>query len=163
MNIELSNIFYRKITPKILIVINLSLIIVVLLTFNSHRNFTDLTNIPSPIIKINEHQVYSGLNAPIFGQFSSEISSNEIIQKSLLQLEIVGIIHSQDNKSSEVIIRMADGTDKTYKLNSKINNQLKIVKILPDSIIVRRNNVLESLHMPKDHLNYYDPKSELLE
>lgn len=157
MKIDVGNIFYIEATPKILLASFVLIFSYLIFSQLSYKNLTTEDTLITPNFKAPQEQVYSGLKIPIFGTYQDELSA-DMIKKSMIQLEIVGIIYGEDNNQSQVMIRTANGEDKIFKLHDKINDNIEIIKILQDRIIVKRNNVLESLHMPQNQLDYGYPE-----
>jgi general secretion pathway protein C len=92
------------------------------------------------------------LNAQIFGEYVPENLNEDNVKKSVLNVAIVGVLLGDNPDESQVIIRAADGEEKTYKVADKISGEAVIKRIMADGILVERNGALESLSLPKNDL-----------
>lgn len=99
---------------------------------------------------------FKGLEQDFFGTYIPiELQNNEIKQ-SLLNLEIVGIIFSELENESEVIIKLENGKNKIFKTGQFLHSGIQINQIMPENIIVKRNGILESLSFPKQDLEFIE-------
>lgn len=99
------------------------------------------------------------LNSSLFGVYISNNLSG--VKKSMLNVTLVGILFANKVNDSQVIIRSANGEEKTYKLEDIIPGGVTIKRIMADGVLVDRHGILESLSLPKNELNF-EPVAEPL-
>lgn len=98
-------------------------------------------------------QIHKGskiFTVPLFG---ISISDTEI-KKSTLDVKLMSILYSTDAKHSQVIIKLANGEEKTYKVGDKILGRAIVKEVYPDKIIVLHHDTLESLYLPHEALQF---------
>nr|WP_280176389.1 type II secretion system protein N [Legionella londiniensis] len=104
--------------------------------------------------------VAPALNAPLFGEYIPEKLNK--IQQSMLNLEVVGIILADQEENSQVIIRMSDGEEQSFRMGDSLPGGALIKKITEEGILVIRNGTLESLSFPKNELIFEPPAKALV-
>lgn len=92
------------------------------------------------------------LQSSLFGVYVSNDLNSGNVKKSMLNITLVGILLGHSSETSQVIIRMANGDEKNYKVNDKIPGGALIKKIMLDGILVDHNGSLESVSLPKTEL-----------
>lgn len=88
----------------------------------------------------------------LFGVYVPNDLNSDNVKKSMLNIALVGILLGNTSESSQVIIRLADGEEKNFKVNDKIPGGALIKKIMADGILVEHNGSLESVSLPKSEL-----------
>ncbi|RUR13262.1 type II secretion system protein N [Legionella sp. km772] len=92
------------------------------------------------------------LHSSLFGVYvSNDLNSNNV-KKSMLNITLVGILLGNTSENSQVIIRLANGEEKNYKVDDKIPGGALIKKIMLGGILVEHNGNLESVSLPKTEL-----------
>jgi general secretion pathway protein C len=90
------------------------------------------------------------LHSSLFGVYVSNNLSS--VKKSMLNVTLVGILFATKMDASQVIIRSANGEEKTYKLGDTIPGGAVIKRIMASGILVERHGAIESLSLPKNEL-----------
>lgn len=150
MLLNFDNLTNNSLVPKCLIIV-LSLIIISQ-TYTFYSNYKFIKENQAVKVKTLQKQKttnFSALNTDFFGKYLPIELQNNKIKESLLNLQIVGIIFSRIKEESEVIIKMDDGKDKAFRIGELLPSGVEINQIMPDSIVVKRNGVLESLSFLK--------------
>jgi general secretion pathway protein C len=88
----------------------------------------------------------------LFGTYVPRNVKDSDIKESMLNLEIVGILFSMNEKGSQVILRMASGQQMTYQVGDKVPGGAVIKRITHDGVLFERLGTLERLNLPKDTL-----------
>ncbi len=101
---------------------------------------------------IPKNTVGKELRAPIFGEFVPKTISDSNVKRSMLDLNIVGIIFSDKEENSEVILRTADGEEKPVGIGETISDGVVVKRITPEGVMVENQGQLESLSFPKNEL-----------
>ncbi len=94
------------------------------------------------------------LKASLFGIYVSNDLNETSVKKSMLNVTLVGILFADKMSESQVIIRSANGEEKTYKIGDTIPGDAVIKRVTANGILVERNGSLESLSLPKNELNF---------
>ena len=92
------------------------------------------------------------LQSSLFGVYVANDLNSGNVKKSMLNITLVGILLGNTSENSQVIIRLANGEEKNYKVNDKIPGGVLIKKIMLDGILVDHNGSLESVSLPKTEL-----------
>jgi general secretion pathway protein C len=109
--------------------------------------------IPEPVVpNISKNEVGKELKSPIFGEFVPKTINANNVKKSLLDLTIVGIIYSDKEERSEVIVRTAAGEEKPVGIGESIADGVVLKGITTEGIMVDNQGELESLSFPKNEL-----------
>lgn len=88
----------------------------------------------------------------LFGVYVPNDLNSDNVKKSMLNITLVGILLGNTSENSQVIIRLADGEEKNFKVNDKIPGGALIKKIMAGGILVQHNGSLESVSLPKSEL-----------
>lgn len=102
-----------------------------------------------------------GLQTPFFGEYMPADLKDVSIKKSMLNLEIVGIIFSHNEQDSHVILRTAAGTESAFHVGDLLPGGVTIKRITADGVLVGHNGELESLSLPKNEL-IFEPAAKPL-
>lgn len=77
-----------------------------------------------------------------------------MITCSLFEAASLGSKDQNNLENSQVIIRLANGEEKNYKVDDKIPGGALIKKIMSGGILVEHNGSLESVSLPKTELMF---------
>ncbi|OGV28091.1 MAG: hypothetical protein A3E88_05385 [Legionellales bacterium RIFCSPHIGHO2_12_FULL_35_11] len=151
--------FYKLISVVLLVLISLQFI-----NFARNLNVAMQTADANDIKKVfpsnyNKSISLYTLNLPIFGKYTPSKLSDLNIKDSSLNITIVGIMFSESNTDSEVILRFPDLMEKNYKVNDTLPGGAKIRHISVDGVIINRAGNLERINLPKLKLNFQPRKS----
>lgn len=102
------------------------------------------------------------LSSPLFGVYVSNDLNEDNVKKSMLNVNLVGVLLADKNEESQVIIQTANGEEKTYKIGDKIPGGALIKRIMAGGILVEHNGTLESLSLPKNDL-IFEPVAKPLQ
>lgn len=102
-----------------------------------------------------------GLNTAFFGDYVPKSLNEADVKQSMLDLSVVGIMFSNSEKASHVIIRSAGGREQTFNVGDSLPGGAIIKRITPDGVLIRRNGQLESLSLPKNALTFEPPAKPL--
>lgn len=102
-------------------------------------------------------------NSALFGTYVPVNLSVAEIKQSMLDLEVVGILFSGNEKDSQVIIRAAGGEEKAYIIGDSLPGGAILKRISEKSVVVLHNGSLESLSLPKNELLFEGPAKPLIE
>jgi len=87
-----------------------------------------------------------------FGDYVPSDLSESGVKQSLLDLKVVGILFSKNEKSSQVIIQIAPGQEQFFKEGDRLPMGVEIKRITQDGVLISRHGLLESLRLPKKKL-----------
>lgn len=91
---------------------------------------------------------------PIFGEYVPNNLHAANVKLSMLNLTVVGILLSQNEHESEVIIRSSDAQEKNYRVGDTLPGGSVIKRITKDGVLISNNNILERLDLPKFKLKF---------
>lgn len=94
------------------------------------------------------------LNSALFGVYVSNDLNDDNIKKSRLNVTVVGILLGDKAELSQVIIRAANGEEKSYKIDDTIPGGALVKRIMEGGVLVERDGSLESLSLPKNELMF---------
>lgn len=97
----------------------------------------------------------------LFGDYVPANLSDTEIKKSMLDVEVVGIMFSDKEKDSQVIIRANNGEEKYYVVGDTLPGGAVIKHISTQGVVVLHNGSLESLSLPKNELLFEKPARPL--
>lgn len=115
---------------------------------------------PFPTQPIQE-SFKAALTTPLFGDYVPQNLGEADVKQSVLDLTVVGIMFSNKEGASHVIIRTAGGREQTFSVGDSLPGGAIIKRITPDGVLIKRNGVLESLSLPKNDLNFEAPPKPL--
>ena len=99
----------------------------------------------------------------LFGDYVPINLSEADIKQSMLDVELVGIMYSANEKESQVIIRAGGGEEKSYLIGDTLPGGAVIKRISEKGVVVLHNGALESLSLPKNELIFEAPAKPLIE
>lgn len=103
----------------------------------------------------------AGLTMAFFGDFIPKNLNDAGVKKSMLNLKVVGILFSDNQEGSQVIIRTADGQEQSFKVGDSVPGGAIIKRITNDGVFVLHGGELESLSLPKNQLIFEAPARPL--
>ena len=112
-------------------------------------------------IKTRHGSVNTGLNTVFFGDYVPKNLSDADVKQSMLDLTVVGIMFADSEEASHVIIRAANGREKTFGVGDSLPGGAIIKRITPDGVLISRNGALESLSLQKKALIFEPPAKPL--
>lgn len=88
----------------------------------------------------------------LFGAYVTDDLHDDNVKRSTLDATLVGILLGNSMKESQVIIRLSNGEEKTYRIEEKIAGDAIIKRIMDEGILVEHHGNLERLSLPKNDL-----------
>jgi general secretion pathway protein C len=113
--------------------------------------------------KSNHEEKNRFLSSPFFGEYVPKNLNESDVKRSMLNLTVVGIMLSTHEDESKVIVRTANGQEKTYTVGDSLPGGATIKRITIDGALVIRNGELESLTLPKNELIFEAPAKPMPE
>lgn len=112
---------------------------------------------------IDNTKLSDSLKIELFGKYIPKQLNQNNIKQSLLDIHVIGIMYANDKGSSKVIMRFANGLEKSFKIGDTIPDSggAIILHILHNEIIVSHDGVLERLSLPKNELIFDKPLKPL--
>lgn len=106
------------------------------------------------VLNLNEIKklTQENLKKPLFGAYVPVHLSETEIKPSRLNITVVGLILSQDESESKVMIRDQDGQDHLYRQADSLPGGFQIKRITAKGVLVEREGELERLSLPKNEL-----------
>ena len=147
----------RPIVPRILCV-SLTLLILwqVVTGIGSMFSLNQSTPIGRqlPIKASVRHSAVSsaGLIKPFFGNYIPTHINDAGVKESVLNVEVVGILFSNNTTDSQVILQMSSGQVQTFRVGDTLPGGALIQRITPEGVLIERMGVLESISLPKNEL-----------
>jgi general secretion pathway protein C len=103
------------------------------------------------------------LRSPIFGTYVPKNLSDSNVKQTTLDLSIVGIIFSDKEENSQVIIRTTEGEETLVGVGDSLPDGVIIKRITPEGVMVENQGELESLSFPKNELIFEQHPKPLIE
>lgn len=150
---------------QILIVLLMMIWVVELIHFFQPLNESNSQPNPTEMIVKNESIT---LNSPVFkksvfGNYLPHNLNADMIKESMLNVEVVGILLSPNDKDSQVILRNEEGEEKIYSSGDSLPAGAIIKRISKEGVVILHNGVLESLSLPKNDLTFESKAKPLIE
>lgn len=101
--------------------------------------------------------------ASLFGQYVPENLADESVKQSMLDMEVTGVLFSNSDKESQVIIRINGGEQQSYRVDDLLPDGVVIKRISERGVLIVHHGVLESLSLPKNELVFASPAKPLIE
>lgn len=98
----------------------------------------------------------------LFGDYIPINLAQAEIKQSMLDVKIVGIMFSGEEKNSQVVLQVAGGKEEYYVIGDTLPGGAVIKRISPEGVVVLHNGVLESLSLPKNQLLFDPPEQPLI-
>jgi len=110
--------------------------------------------IAEPVKQVKQHKAE---RVDFFGEYTPDGVGNVGVLSSNVKASISGILYSSDEKSSQVLLDIPGHIDNVFKVGDAIPGGAIIKRIKPEGIILMRGEVMESLSLPKNTLNFDPP------
>ena len=94
------------------------------------------------------------LQGSMFGEYLPPNLDESAIKKTMLDIELLGILFAPDINASDVILRSAGGEERNYRLEDTLPGGAVIKRILVDGIILEYQGALERLNFAKSDLRF---------
>lgn len=125
-----------------------------------HNQITPQDNGVSVPVSI-KHPMHKSLKQPFFGFFVPKSIDDAGVQVSLLNIKVVGVLFAMLETDSEVILKIDEGKEQTFRVGDVIPGQAVIKRITPQGVLVERKGQLERLILPKNEL-IFEPQAKPL-
>lgn len=102
-----------------------------------------------------------GLKQPFFGAFIPKSIDDAGVKESLLNVKVVGVLFAVPETDSEVILKLDERKEQTFRIGDVIAGQAVIKRITTQGVLVERKGQLESLTLPKNEL-IFEPRAKPL-
>lgn len=155
---------YKPIVP--LTISFLFLLLAGLQIVTTVKNSTALKNANSnaPVLRVKPKgkKTATEIKIPLFGEYVPANLNETTVKQSMINLHVVGVLFSKNENNSQVIIRMANGEEHTYKVGDVLPGGVVLKRITPEGILISREGAIESLNLPKNEL-LFQPKAKALQ
>ncbi|MFC3907772.1 type II secretion system protein N [Legionella dresdenensis] len=139
-------------------------ILFIIQLFELVRQDSSVPITPSPVTVSKQEAALSAnspvFTNPLFGNYVPDIN-NADIKQSRLDLSVLGIMYSEKEDESQVLLKAAQGEEKTYVIGDTVPGGAVIKRITENGIVVLHNGALESLSLPKNELIFDRPAQPL--
>lgn len=159
INDNLQIIYEKPLTAKI--VCGFMVALILLIIFNCVTSYRDINNPLKSMqqdsieqVNLKTSDLQKSLKVDVFGKYIPKQLADINIKPSVLDVHLLGVMYSADKQSSKVLLKFANGTEKTFKIGDLIPGGAKIIHILPDGVIIKRDNTLERINLPKNKLSF---------
>lgn len=115
---------------------------------------------PPTVIASSKH---SGITTALFGDYVPSQLDAAGVKKSQLHLTVEGILFSDHEGASQVMIRTGPKRVQTLREGDMLPGNVVIKRITKDGVLVGRKGSLESLSLPKNELQFEPPANPLIE
>ena len=168
MYTDFRTIVYRPIVPQFICLVLALLLIWQLTTGINKLWFTknEPANQNAEQVDVGNEEApdqNKGLQAYFFGEFVPKDLTVSNVKRSMLDMDVVGIIFAKDEKDSQVILRTATGEEKPFGVGDSLPGGAVMKRITPEGVLVNSNGELESLSFPKNELIFGKPPIPLNE
>ena len=144
----------RPIVPRMLCLSLVVLILWQVVTGVGLQALNKSIPINRPIKTTVSHSPVSsaGLLKPFFGNYIPININDAGVKESGLNVEVVGILFSNNNGDSQVILQSGGGQVQTFHVGDTLTGGAVIKRITPEGMLIERMGVLESISLPKNEL-----------
>ena len=101
------------------------------------------------------------VNVSLFGDYVPKDLMGEGIKQSMLDLKVVGILFSLQEKASHVIIQWPGGGERMVKVGDALPGGTVVKRITREGVLIERSGELERLKLPKESLTFEAPEPPL--
>jgi general secretion pathway protein C len=160
-------ILYRPIVPKLLFLLLAFLLLWQVTTgvasfFSLDKAIRVRHDQPNDVkMSVKHSSLDTGLKTTYFGDYVPKNLSDADVKQSNLNLTVVGIMFSDNEEGSHVIIQIAEGKEQTFGIGDKLPGGAIIKRITSDGVLIGRNGSLERLILPKNALTFEPPAKPL--
>ena len=120
----------------------------------------DSSVVATTVIASSKHR---GITAALFGDYVPSQLDAAGVKKSQLHLTVEGILFSEHEGASQVIIRTGPERVQMFREGDILPGKIVIKRITKDGVLVGREGSLESLSLPKNELQFEPPANPLIE
>ena len=113
---------------------------------------TQISKPPTPWISVSQFH--------LFGNYVAKSDSDDTSLSSL-DYSVIGIFLAVPSSESTALLDLGDGTSKIYHVGDNLQGDVKLYKILKDSVVIEREGRYESIPLDKETLQF-EPKAEPL-
>ncbi len=162
--IDVKSILSKSVTPKLL---SAFLSVAILIELMSGLKFYVNQESYAPpeksrpasintIVSIPRNKVVS---APLFGAFLPEDLSGVALKNSTLHVKLLGVILSDNENESEVILGLTNGEQRIYHVGDTVPGGAVIKRINRDEVYVAHDGAVEYLFLPEKGINLDSPEA----
>lgn len=168
MQLDVKLLFYKPMVAKLLccamgIILLFQFVLAMIDLFTQDTTIANSLNYgvaTKPVMK--QPSLQGMLQTAFFGDYVPKNINDGEVKQSMLDLKVVGIMSARQEDNSNVVIKVADGEEKTYRLGDELPGDAVIKKITPTLVLILRKGTLESLGLSKNTLNFEAPPKSLL-
>lgn len=95
------------------------------------------------------------LHVPYFGRYVAD--NGEDVELSTLKVKVVGVLFSEDQNASQILLRSESGFDKLYRIGEAVKEGVVIQAIYPNGMLISNHGKLERINLPQDRLKFGTP------
>lgn len=166
MSVDVKRLLFRPMAPQLICLLLgcllVGLVIVGLIPVFSLDKTVPIGHDQKGLLKVKISDVErASLQTPLFGEYVPKNLGDGEVRQSMLQLTIVGIMYSDNEQTSHVIVQGASGREQLYRVGDKLPGGAVLKRITPDGILVNQNGVLESISFKKNVL-MFEPEAKPL-
>lgn len=96
----------------------------------------------------------STLNLPLFGDYLPGNLDAAGVRQSMLNLKVVGVLFSENEKDSQVLLQKPEGQEQFYRVDDRLPDGSTIKRITTEGVLILRAGELERLSLPKEELKF---------
>ena len=93
---------------------------------------------------------------PLFGEHLKNTLDSKNIPTTLLNLKLIGILKASKPQDSQAFIKVGDSDEQLYFINDEVSENTRLLRILENAVLLKRNGKIERLSLPKENLNTKD-------
>jgi general secretion pathway protein C len=106
---------------------------------------------PMPVLKpVIKHVA---VDAMLFGAYVPDDVDAMGVERSSLNISVIGIMYSSDARESQVMLDVS-GEEKSFHVGDKIPGGAVIKRITPGGVLLLRGGKVESLSLPQHELHF---------
>jgi general secretion pathway protein C len=106
---------------------------------------------PVPVLKpVIKH---AAVDAMLFGAYVPDDVDDAGVERSSLNISVIGIMYSSDARESQVMLDVS-GEEKSFHVGDKIPGGAVIKRITPGGVLLLRGGKVESLSLPQHELHF---------
>lgn len=132
----------------------------ILLVSTDTKPFKNQKNISHP--QKNTPEIKEALSHyPLFGNHIPLLLTDKNIPSTLLNFSLMGILKASNPIDSQALIKVGDEIEQLYFVNDSLPNDIVLYQILNNAVLLKRDNKIEKLSLPKETLNTKNNETEL--
>lgn len=106
------------------------------------------------LTKVQDEVISDSIKHPLFGDYVPSNLDAAGVRQSMLNLKVVGILFSENEKDSQVILQSPNGQEHFFHVGDNLPSGGTIKRITKEDVLVSRGGELERLSMPREELNF---------